>query len=565
MSKQFRPVVLIVRDGWGRNPHPEHDAFNAVKLARTPRCDDLLARYPWTLIHTSGEDVGLPEGTMGNSEVGHQNLGAGRVVDQESVRITKAIRTREFFKNPVLVEAVRHAQSDGKTVHLLGIASDAGVHGLMTHLYACLELCREVGHNRVALHLFTDGRDTGPFTGKDFVAQMEQRCRSIGVGAVARVCGRYYAMDRDHRWQRVERAYACLTGWRADQPNIAWAPTAGEAIQGYYDRPSADSQRGDEFITPTMIGPSREAALKSRIADGDTVIFYNYRGDRPRELVKAFTFDDRRWAAVPASPDTGQRGFDRGRRLDLQFVTMTGYEEGLPVKVAFPKPPKMTDIAGEYLSKLGLRQFRCAETEKFPHVTFFFNDYREEPFPGESRRMAQSPRVPTYDLAPQMSAHEVCQIVVDRLRAADCEDFILINFANGDMVGHTGSLPAAIKAIETVDECVGKIVDATLSRGGGLVVTADHGNAEQMYDPQTNAPHTAHTTYDVECILVTPSPQDLRGVALRSDGRLADVFPTVLDLMGLDKPAAMTGRSLIEARRPTLATGPAAAAGRART
>lgn len=565
MRKQLRPVVLIVRDGWGRNPHPEHDAFNAVKLARTPRCDDLLARYPWTLIHTSGEDVGLPEGTMGNSEVGHQNLGAGRVVDQESVRITKAIRTREFFKNPVLVEAVRRAQKGGKTIHLLGIASDAGVHGLMTHLYACLELCREVGHNRVFLHLFTDGRDTGPFTGKDFVAQIEQQCRSIGVGAVASVCGRYYAMDRDHRWQRVERAYACLTGWRADQANVAWAATAGEAIQKYYDRPSTDSQRGDEFITPTMIGPSRDAALRSRITDGDTVIFYNYRGDRPRELVKAFTLDDRDWAAVPASPDTGQRGFDRGRRLDLMFVTMTGYEQGLPVQVAFPKPPKMADIAGEYLSKRGLRQFRCAETEKFAHVTFFFNDYREEPFPGESRRMAQSPRVPTYDLAPQMSAHEVCQIVVDRLHAADCEDFILVNFANGDMVGHTGSLPAAIKAIETVDECVGKIVDATLARGGALVVTADHGNAEQMYDPQTNAPHTAHTTYDVECILVTPSPQDLRGVTLRSDGRLADVFPTVLDLMGLDKPEAMTGQSLIEARRPAPATEPAAAAGRART
>lgn len=543
MQDTHRPVVLIVRDGWGRNPNPEHDAFNAVKLAQTIRCDGLLERYPWTLIHTSGEDVGLPDDTMGNSEVGHQNLGAGRVVNQESVRITKAVRDESFFGNPTLVDTVNQAKADGpRAVHLLGIASDAGVHGLMTHLYACLELCRRLGHHHVLLHLFADGRDTGPFTGKDFVAQIQAKCQELGVGRIASIIGRYYALDRDNRWQRVEQAYACLTGrYAPDTPPFIF-PNAQQAIQHYYDAPSNDSQQGDEFITPSMIGADLDDALSTRIRAGDAVIFYNYRGDRPREIIKAFTLDDASWSAVPPSPDTGQRGFDRGQRLDLTFVTMTAYEAGLPVRVAYPKPPKMADTAGQYLSRLGLTQYRSAETEKFPHVTFFFNDYREQPFPGESRQMAQSPKVPTYDLMPEMSAHEVCDLVLGRLRADDCEDFILVNFANGDMVGHTGKLDAVVKAVEAVDICVGKIVDATLARGGALIVTADHGNAEQMFDPDTNAPHTAHTTYDVECIFVTPTPLQTKP---RAGGRLADVFPTVLELMGLDKPQAMEGRSLL--------------------
>ena len=539
-----RPVVVIVRDGWGRNPNREHDPFNAVHLAQTPRCSQLLDKYPWTLIHTSGEDVGLPEGTMGNSEVGHQNIGAGRVVDQESVRITKAIRDGSFYDNQTLTETIRHAQKQipFRHVHLLGIASDAGVHGLMTHLYACLELCKRLDHDRVALHLFTDGRDTGPFTGKDFVAQIQAKCQEIGVGRIASICGRYYAMDRDNRWQRVERAYACLTGHHARKLQIAFAHNANEAVQRYYDQSTGDSQQGDEFITPTMIGRDLDDALSTRIQDGDAVFFYNYRGDRPRQIIKAFTLDDEGWANVPLSPDTHRPGFDRGRRLDVKFATMTAYEEGLPVDVAYPKPPKMVDTAGEYFAKLGLRQFRCAETEKFPHVTFFFNDYREQPFPGESRQMAQSPKVPTYDLQPQMSAPEVRDLVLARLNAEDCEDFILVNFANGDMVGHTGKLDAAIAAVETVDEAVGRIVDATLKRGGALIVTADHGNAEQMFDPLTNAPHTAHTTYDVEAIVVTPEPLNTN---LREGGRLADILPTALNLMELEQPQAMTGTSLI--------------------
>ncbi len=546
MSMSYRPVVLIVRDGWGRNPNPQHDAFNAVHLAQTPCCDRLLATYPWTLIRTSGEDVGLPNGTMGNSEVGHQNLGAARVVDQESVRITKAIRSGSFFDNPVLVDAIRDAQKQipYRHVHLLGIASDAGVHGLLTHLYACLELCKKLNHDRVALHLFTDGRDTGPFTGKSFVAQVQEKCNELGVGRVASVCGRYFAMDRDNRWQRVEKAYACLTGLHARKLGLPFAQNADEAIQRYYDHPHNDSQQGDEFVTPTMIGRDLDDALSTRLQNGDTVLFYNYRGDRPRQIIKAFTLDDPDWAQVPPSPDTGQRGFDRGRKLDLRFVAMTAYEQGLPVDVAFPKPPNMNDIVGQYLADHSLTQFRCAETEKFPHVTFFFNDYREDPFPGETRKMAQSPKVATYDLQPEMSASEVRDLVLERLAADDCEDFILVNFANGDMVGHTGKLDAAVKAVEAVDRCVAAITDATLKRNGALIVTADHGNAEQMVMPETGSPHTAHTTYDVEAIIVTPDPLDL---PLREGGRLADVMPTALQLMGLDPPEAMTGRSLLPA------------------
>lgn len=545
MSDTPKPVVVIVRDGWGRNPNPEHDTFNAVKLANTPRCDELLEKYPSTLIHTSSEDVGLPEGTMGNSEVGHQNIGAGRVVDQESVRITKAIRDGSFFENEVLVHSVERAKKGRRYVHLMGIASDAGVHGLMDHLYACLELCKKMDHDRVALHLFTDGRDTGPFTGKGYVAEIEAKCKEIGVGEVASICGRYYGMDRDNRWERVAMAYSCLTGIHGRKNELPLAETAEAAIQQYYDNPTNDSQQGDEFIVPTMVGTSLDAALGTRISSEDSVIFYNYRGDRPREIVKAFTMSDQEWSEVPPSPDSGERGFNRVRRLGVEMVTLTAYEQGLSVKVAYPKPPKMVDIAGAYLSRMGKTQFRCAETEKFPHVTFFYNDYREEPFEGESREMAQSPKVATYDLQPEMSAPKITEIVLGRVKADDCEDFIFVNFANGDMVGHTGKLDAAIKAVETVDGCVGQIVDAVLARGGKLIVTADHGNAEQMFDPNTNAPHTAHTLYDVECIVVDPSLN--ASVKLREGGRLADVLPTALQLMDMEQPEAMTGVSLLKA------------------
>ncbi len=535
------PMVVIVRDGWGVNPNPAHDAFNAVKIAKTPACDALLARYPCTLIHTSGEDVGLPEGTMGNSEVGHQNIGAGRVVDQDSVRITKAIRQGELIDNDALTHAVDRAKKNNATVHLMGLASDVGVHALLGHLYGCIELCAKLGHHDVAIHCFTDGRDSGPFTGKGYIEQIESRCAQIGVGRVASIVGRYYAMDRDNRWERVKRAYDLLTGRDPDLPRF---DTAAAAMADYYDHPTNDSQQGDEFVTPRTVAPDGDPS-RTRVRDGDSVIFFNFRGDRPRELTRAFVMD-RFQGEVKPSPDSGESGFDRGPRLDLCYVTLTAYEQELNELVsgvAFPKPPKMVNIGGEWLAKRGLRQFRCAETEKFPHVTFFFNDYRDEPFDGEDRKIIQSPQVATYDLQPEMSAPGIRDAVLDALD----HDYamIMVNFANGDMVGHTGKLDAAVKAIETVDQCVGAIVEKTLARGGQLIVTADHGNAEQMWSPENDSPHTAHTTYPVECIVVDARYAGDPKAALREGGRLADVVPTALHLMGLEQPAEMTGQSLL--------------------
>jgi len=551
------PVVLIIRDGWGLNPHPEHDSFNAVMLAKTPVADRLMSEYPWTLIKTSGEDVGLPDGTMGNSEVGHQNIGAGRIVDQESVAITKACRTG-LDKNAAIAESIAAARDAGKAVHLMGIASDAGVHGLLDHLYAVLRACASLKQTKVFVHLFTDGRDTGPFTGAGFVGVIEAELARIGVGRIASVMGRYYAMDRDYRWERVHRAFACLTGRDAAAQGVRSSPDAATALKTYYDKPDAESQSGDEFVVPTMIG-TPEQACASRITDGDTVIFYNYRGDRPREISSAFVFPDDAWTQVKPSPDSGRNGFDRGPKMTLRYVIMTEYWEALlpHCRVAFPKPPKMKMIAGETISVRGLRQFRCAETEKYPHVTFFFNDYRDPPFPGESRENPQSPKVATYDLKPEMSAQDVCDAVLRRIAATDSEEVIVVNFANGDMVGHTGNLKAAIKACETVDACVGRIIEAVLAKGGSAVVTADHGNAEQMFDPATNAPHTAHTVYDAPLIVVG---REFRERRLRGDrdragwfapevrakrGRLADIAPTILEMIGQPKPSDMTGQSLL--------------------
>jgi len=449
------------------------------------------------------------------------------------------VREGEFFGVEVLQEAVQRAKDNDGCVHLMGLASDAGVHARLEHLYGCIELCKRMGHDKVAIHCFTDGRDTGPYTGRDFIAQIEAKCAEIGVGKVVSICGRYYAMDRDNRWERVKMAYDLLTGRGEALPNFA---TAGEAMQDYYDNPTNDSQNGDEFVTPRTVGGDH---ADTRIGDGDSVIFYNYRGDRPREISRAFVMSDF-YGNVPPSPDSGEKGFDRGRQLDVFYVTMTAYEQELNEivsGVAFPKPPKMDDIAGQWLAQKGLNQFRCAETEKFPHVTFFFNDYRDDPFDGEDRKIVQSPKVATYDLQPEMSAPGVCDAVLEALDGDYA--LIVVNFANGDMVGHTGKLDAAVKAIEAVDEYVGKIVDKTLAKGGSLIVTADHGNAEQMFNPETDAPHTAHTTYDVECVVVDERITGESKVELRGDGRLADVVPTAFALMGLSKPEAMTGQSLV--------------------
>jgi 2,3-bisphosphoglycerate-independent phosphoglycerate mutase len=525
-------VVLIVRDGWGENPHPEWNHANAVHLARTPVADALMRDYPHVLIHTSGEDVGLPAGVMGNSEVGHQNIGAGRIVDQEVMRITRAIRTGPFFANPVLLAAMQHVKSSGGTLHLLGLMSDGRVHSDLEHAFAVIELARRSGlaGAQLAIHAITDGRDTSPTGGLDYVGQLDAKAAELGVGRVASVIGRFYAMDRDLRWDRVQAAYQMLTKGAAQT-----ASSSAEAIQAYYDHPTEASRWGDEFITATTIpGPDGPALVR----DGDALIFLNYRGDRTRELTKAFVLPDDQWQAI----DGG--GFGRGQQIkNLYFATMTGYETGLPVHVIFEKPAKMPNILGQYISALGLRQFRCAETEKYPHVTFFFNDYRDEPFSGEQRSMAPSPRdVSTYDQKPEMSAAEVTENVLREIESGRSE-LIVVNYANGDMVGHTGVIQAAIKAVETVDACVGRVVEATLAKGGSLVVTADHGNCEQMIDPETGGPHTAHTTYDVPLIVVEPG---LEGCRLRQNGRLADIAPTVLELMGLPIPAEMTGQPLLK-------------------
>lgn len=537
--KSPSPCVLVIRDGWGSNPNPDHDSFNAVKIARTPVADLLEADWPTTLVKTSGEDVGLPVGpkgpVMGNSEVGHQNIGAGRIVDQELMRITRAIRSGSFFENVGLDTAFSHAESTGGTVHLIGLVSDGQVHSDLDHLLALVTFAERRGcpKDKLRVHAITDGRDTPPMSGKGFIAILESALEKSGFPPVASVMGRYWAMDRDNRWDRIRRAYECLTGTAA---NIG--EDAVSALEMHYAQPEDASLAGDEFMPPTMIGHESDAA-ESRIKDGDSILFFNFRGDRPRELARAFVFDDDAFSAVERG------GFERKTRLkNLRFTGLTRYEEELPIEVVFEKPPKLVATLGETMADQGLGQFRCAETEKFAHVTFFFNDYREEPFEGENRTLVPSPtEIATYDQKPEMSAHGVRDAVLDRLDSNDCEQLIVVNFANGDMVGHTGDLDAAVKACEVVDECTGTIMESVLARGGTLLVTADHGNAEQMWDPEGDCPHTAHTNNDVHLHLVGEA---FKNAKLREGGRLADIAPTILEILGIPSPSEMTGHSLIE-------------------
>ena len=532
--KAKRPVILIVRDGWGVNPDPEWNHGSAVYLAKTPVDARLMAEFPHVQVITCGTDVGLPPGVMGNSEVGHQNIGAGRVVEQELMRITGRIADGSFFENEQIRAAFDQAGKTGGSVHLLGLCSNGRVHSDLDHLDALLTFSSKHGFpgDRVFVHAFTDGRDTPPHAGLDYLRQVESFCRKAGTNPVASVIGRFFAMDRDNRWDRVETAYRLLT-----ERNGTTFPSAEDAIRHAYEHPEDSQQVGDEFIPPSVIAGLPEGGGK--IADGDSVIFFNFRGDRPRELTKAFVFDEFPYA----DQDGVRQGFNRPGKPDIHFTTMTAYEAGLPVHVAFPKPPRMDSILGQVIAENRLRQFRCAETEKYPHVTFFFNDYRDEPFPGEERQIVASPRdVATYDRKPEMSAYEVTDAVLERI-GGNQHDLIVVNFANGDMVGHTGALPATIRAIEVVDECVGRICDAALAQNGAVIVTADHGNAEQMISPQTGGPQTAHTTFPVELIVVD---DERRNGQLREGGRLADIAPTILELLAIPQPEAMTGRSLLQ-------------------
>ena len=533
-----RPVVILVRDGWGQNPNPACNDANAIHLAKTPVDDHLMATYPNVLVKTSGNAVGLPEGVMGNSEVGHQNIGAGRLVEQEVMRITGRIRDGSLFENPTLVSAFERAGSSGGNVHIMGLCSDGRVHSDLDHLHAILEMSQKRGFpgSRVFVHAFMDGRDTAPDSGIGYVRNVQEKCALLGLNPVASVCGRFYAMDRDNRWDRVERAYRMLTRGEGEV-----FPTAQAALRKYYDNPTGPSQFGDEFVLPSIV--SNEGFSMQPIRDGDSVIFFNYRGDRPREITKAFVLDQFPYKQVTKDRGEVEMGFDRGKKLDLFYATMSEYESGLPVDVIFGKPEPMQAILGAHVADLGLTQFRCAETEKYPHVTFFFNDYRNEPFPNEDRHLVDSPRdIATYDQKPEMSAPAVTEVALKRIATGE-DDLIVLNYANCDMVGHTGSIPAAIAAVETVDAGVGRIVDAVLAAGGSLIVTADHGNCEQMVDPETGNPHTAHTTFDVPLIVVD---KELKGAQLRTGGQLSDIGPTALSLMGQPVPDAMTGSTLVE-------------------
>lgn len=508
------PVVLVILDGWG---YREDSQDNAIALAKTPVMDSLLEVYPQTLINASGKAVGLPNGQMGNSEVGHLNIGAGRVVPQELVRISDAVEDGSIFQDSTLKEICHNViKSEGK-LHLMGLCSDGGVHSHIDHLLGLLDLAKLHGVSEVCVHVITDGRDTNPNDGINYVKTIEEYIAKIGVGKIVTVCGRYHAMDRDRRWDRVKKAYDLYT--------IDGTGDGRTAVQVIED--SYKENINDEFIEPTRIA---QGAVES----GDGVIFYNFRPDRARELCYAFTMDD-------------FKGFERKKIENLHFVTFTQYDPNLPVKVVF-EPQLLTNILGEVIANAGLKQFRTSETEKYPHVTYFFNGGLEQPLEGEDRELVQSPMVSTYDKAPAMSAVELTQVASKAINKG-IYAFVVINYANPDMVGHTGKLEEAKSAIETVDNCLGKLLRAINQVGGTVLITADHGNAEYMKDENGN-PWTAHTTNQVPFILVEGEGRKIIGhggnVKLRENGKLADIAPTILDILQLPKPQEMTGESLIK-------------------
>ena len=510
MSK--KTTVLMILDGYGLNEKTEG---NCVAGAKTPVMDKLMAEYPFVKGYASGMAVGLPDGQMGNSEVGHLNMGAGRIVYQELTRITKEIQDGTFFENPALLNAVKNCKENDSALHMFGLLSDGGVHSHNTHLYGLLELAKRNGLEKVYVHAFLDGRDTPPASGKEYAEQLEAEMAKIGVGKIASVAGRYYAMDRDNNYDRVKIAYDALTKGEGNKGTSGPA-----AIQASYD-----NDKTDEFVIPTVI--EENGAPVATIKDKDSVIFFNFRPDRAREITRAFCDDD-------------FKGFDR-ERLDTTFVCFSDYDPTIPNKeVAFHKI-SITNTFGEWLAANNMTQARIAETEKYAHVTFFFNGGVEEPNAGETRILVNSPKeVATYDLKPEMSAYEVCDKLVEAIKS--CEyDVIIINFANPDMVGHTGVQEAAIKAVEAVDECVGKAVDALLSVDGTMFICADHGNAEQLVDYETGEPFTAHTTNEVPFILVNYDP----AYTLAEGGCLADIVPTLIDTMGMEQPKEMTGKSLL--------------------
>ena len=505
MTKK-KTVMLVIMDGFGCS---KNEKDNAVAQADLKVLPTLWKEYPHSYLGASGEDVGLPDGQIGNSEVGHLNIGAGRIVYQALTKITKDIKDGTFFKKPVLVEAMENAKKKGSALHLLGLVSPGGVHSSEQHLFGLLQMAKQYGLQKVYVHAFLDGRDVLPRSAGEYLQELEDKCQELGVGEIATISGRYYAMDRDKRWERVEKAYRAVALGEGNT-----APDAQTCLKNSY---AADVS--DEFVVPTVIH-------KHPVEDGDSLVFFNFRPDRARQLTTAFVSDD-------------FTGFARPKKLDVYFATMTRYEDDLPAHVVYDKET-IPNTLGEVLAKAGKTQLRIAETEKYAHVTYFFNGGEETPNDGEDRILVPSPKVATYDLQPEMNAPIVTEKVIAQIKAAKY-DMIMLNFANPDMVGHTGVLKAAVKAVETVDTCVGQIIEALKTVDGQLLIIADHGNAEQMADPETGCPYTAHTTNHVPCILVS---EEHKHDTLQ-DGILADVAPTLLQLAGMDIPAEMTGKSLL--------------------
>ena len=506
-----KTVALIIMDGFGESKNTDG---NAIASSNTPNLDKIMNEYPHTLIQASGLDVGLPDGQMGNSEVGHTNIGAGRIVYQDLTRVSKAIEDGDFFTNEVLLKAMENAKEH--SLHLMGLLSNGGVHSHIDHLKALVKMAKENGVENVFVHAFTDGRDVDPRSALEFIEDVENYMKEVGVGKIASVSGRYYAMDRDKRWERVQLAYDAMVNGKGNT-----ATSAKEAIEKSY----ADD-KNDEFVVPTVI--VEDGKPLGLIKEGDSIVFGNFRPDRAREISRCIV-------------DKEFNGFER---VDVNtfFVCLTEYDVTLPnVQIAFG-PQSLSNTLGEYLSKLGKTQLRAAETEKYAHVTFFFNGGVEEPNKGEDRELIPSPKVATYDLQPEMSAPELLAKVMEKIEE-DKYDFIVVNFANPDMVGHTGVMEAAVKAVETVDNCVGKLVDKIVEIGGSAIITADHGNAELMVDPETEKVITSHSVNPVPFIV---AGKDFLGKELLTDGRLSDIAPTVLDIMGLEKPEEMTGHSLIK-------------------
>ncbi len=506
-------TMLMILDGFGDNTNTDG---NAIKLAKKPNIDRLMKKYPNTEIYTSGLQVGLPEGQMGNSEVGHTNIGAGRIVYQELTRITKSIEDGDFFSNPEFIGAIENCKKHNSKLHILGLVSDGGVHSHNRHLYGLLEMAKRRDFENVYVHCFLDGRDTPPASAEGYIIKLEEKMKEKNVGKIASLSGRFYAMDRDKRWERVQKCYNALVNGEGIK--------AGSSVKAIED--SYQKEVFDEFVEPTIICNGEDPIAK--IEENDSVIFFNFRPDRAREITRALV-------------DSEFDGFETKKDLNLYYVCFTNYDETMPnVHIAFNKE-SLSNTYGEYISKLGYTQLRIAETEKYAHVTFFFNGGEEKQYTGEDRILVPSPKVETYDMKPEMSAYEVTDKVIEAIKS-DKYDSIILNYANTDMVGHTGSLESAIRAVEAVDECVGKVVSLVEEKQGNLIITADHGNAEQMIDYKTGEPHTAHTTNPVPIILVT---QDTT-LKLKSGGKLADLAPTMLDLMNLNKPEEMDGVSLLD-------------------